>query len=38
MGLEKRKRVGGFAYSLGSYPVQDFPQDEGFTVTTAPVD
>jgi hypothetical protein len=38
MGVEKRSRVGGFAYSLGSYPVQDFPQDEGFTVTTAPVD
>ncbi|MBW2262309.1 MAG: hypothetical protein JRG91_10085 [Deltaproteobacteria bacterium] len=36
MSLEKRKRVGGFAYSLGCYPVQDFPQDEGYTVGAAP--
>lgn len=38
MKVEKRKKVGRFAYSLGSYPVQDFAQDEGYTVGMAPQD
>ncbi len=33
MTLEMRKQVGGFAYSLGSYPVGDYQQDEGYTVS-----
>lgn len=32
MPVAKRKKVAGFAYSLGSYPVQDFPQDQGYMV------
>lgn len=35
MKVETRKRVGGFTYSLGSYPVEEFSQDEGYTVCTS---
>jgi hypothetical protein len=38
MVVAKRKKVGGFAYSLGSYPMQDFAQDEGFVINTVSSD
>lgn len=32
MKVETRKKVGGFSYSLGSYPLEEYDQQEGYCV------